>query len=321
MVHHLSMADEMDFNSLIRFLSGGAIGFVAGAGGAFGLSHIGVFKAFREHGITFDIHGGSSVGSAMAAAFSMLTEPDEIEAGVHEIFVRRRALRRLTIPRYGLLDHTVLDEALQQVYGSAVIEDVWKPFFAVATDLSADAMRVIRTGPIWEAIRASSAIPGVLPPFFDTEGHMLVDGGVVDNVPIAIMNSLKSGPNAVVDLRPLDHRVYDFGYLSIPGRWELLARMVNPLVWQNLPRCPGPASVIQQSLFGNIREKPNAGNVQDLVLRPPEFPGSSIMNWDRHRDMIAYAYQWGKETIERLRAQDDPVVAAMERLSGLLPRS
>ena len=315
MVHHISMADETDFNSLIRFLTGRAIGFVAGGGGAFGLTHIGVFRAFREHGITFDIHGGSSVGSAMAAAFSQLAEPDEIEAGVHEIFVRRRALKRLTFPRYGLLDHTVLDEALQQAYGSAAIEDVWKPYFAVATDLSTYVMRVIRTGPIWEAIRASCAIPGVLPPFFDDEGHMLVDGGVVDNVPVTIMNSLKSGPNVVVDLRPLDHHVYDFGYLSIPGRWELLARMITPLLRQKLPRCPGPASVIQQSLFGNIRNKPNAANSQDLVLHPPVFPGSSIMNWDRHRDVLACAYQWGQETVERLRTQGDPAYAAMERLS------
>jgi NTE family protein len=315
MVHHVATEDEKDFDSLVRFLAGEAIGFVAGGGGAFGLAHVGVFKAFRESGITFDIHGGSSIGSAMAAAFSQLMEPDEIEAGIHEMLVRRRALKRLTLPLYGLLDHTVLDDALQQGYGSATIEDGWKPYFAVATDLSTYAMRVIRTGPTWQAVRASCAIPGVLPPFIDDEGHMLVDGGVVDNVPIAVMNSLKTGPNVVVDLRPLNHRIYNFSYQSIPGRWELLARMINPLLRQKLPRCPGPASVIQQSMFCDIRDKPNPANSQDLVLRPPAFPGSSLMNWDRHRDVLASAYQWGLWTVERLRAQGDPAFAAMERLS------
>lgn len=315
MVHHVAAEDEQDFESLERFLAGQAIGFVAGGGGAFGLAHVGVFKAFRESGITFDIHGGSSVGAAMAAAFSQLMKPDDIEAAIHEMLVRRRALKRLTFPRYGLLDHTVLDDALQQTYGSATIEDGWKPYFAVATDLSTYTMRVIRSGPTWQAVRASCAIPGVLPPFIDDEGHMLVDGGVVDNVPIAVMNSLKTGPNVVVDLRPLNHIIYNFSYQSIPGRLELIARMINPLLRQKLPHCPGPASVIQQSMFHDIRGKPNSANSQDLVLHPPAFPGSSLMNWDRHHDVLTSAYQWGLETVERLRIHGDPAFAAMERLS------
>lgn len=185
----------------------------------------------------------------MAAVFSQLMEPDEIEAGIHEMFVRRRALKRLTLPRYGLLDHTVFDDALQQEYGSATIEDGWKPYFAVATDLSTYAMRVIRTGPAWQAVRASCAIPGVLPPFIDDEGHMLVDGGVVDNVPIAVMNSLKTGPNVVVDLRPLSHPIYNFSYQSIPGRWELLARTINPLLRQNCRTVPDRRALSSGACF------------------------------------------------------------------------
>lgn len=315
MVHHLSQEDDADFNSLLRFLGGRAIGFVGGGGGAFGLSHIGLYRAFSEAGIAFDIHGGSSVGAAMAAAFSKLSTPEDIEAGVHEIFVRRGAMRRLALPLYGLLDHTVLDRALRQVYGAAGIEDLWKPFFAVATDLSTFVTRVIRTGPIWEAIRASCAIPGVLPPFFDRDGHMLVDGGVVDNVPTRIMNALKSGPNVVVDLAPLGRPNYDCAYPSIPGRWELLARILNPLSWRKLPRCPSPASVIQQSLFGNIRDEPTPAGAQDLVLHPPPLPGASVLNWDRHGEAIDAAHKWARERIERLRSQGDSVLTAMERLS------
>ncbi len=317
MVHHVAMADEQDFHSLGRFLAGRAIGYVAGAGGAFGPAHVGIFKAFREIGIAFDICGGSSVGSAMAASFSTLMEPHETEAGIHEMFVRRRAFKRLTLPRYGLLDHTVLDHALQAQFGSATIADVWKPFFAVATDLSTYAMRVIWTGPLWQAIRASCAMPGVLPPFFDAEGHMLVDGGIVDNVPVAAMKSLKTGPNIVVDLRPLNERIYDVDYRSIPGRWELLAQLTNPFARRKLPRCPGPASVVQRSMFANFNSDPFYNNSHDLILRPPRFPGSSFMNWERHRDVSNAAYQWGLQTVASLRAQGNPALAAMERLSGV----
>ncbi|MCI0599049.1 MAG: patatin-like phospholipase domain-containing protein, partial [Beijerinckiaceae bacterium] len=223
MVHHLAMEDDKDFYRLGRFLTGQAIGFVAGGGGAFGPAHIGIFKAFHKSGIEFDIHGGASVGAAMTAAFSLLIEPEEFETSIQDMFVRRNAMERLTLPRYGLLDHTILDRFLEQTFGSSPIEDAWKPYFALAANLSTYTMRILRTGPIWEAVRASCAIPGVLPPFFDHKGHMLVDGAVADNVPLTVMKSLKAGPNLVVDLRPKNERSYKIDYKSIPGRWEILA--------------------------------------------------------------------------------------------------
>jgi NTE family protein len=316
MTHHVALEDDDDFHSLGRFLAGQAIGYVAGGGGAFGPAHVGIFRAFRESGVAFDIHGGSSVGSAMAAAFALLMEPDEIKSAMKEMFVRRRALKRWTFPRYGLLDHEVFDEELRLRYGVGAIEDVWKPYFAIAADLSTYAMRVMREGPLWQAIRASCAIPGVLPPFFDAAGHMLVDGGVMDNVPVAAMNSLKSGPNLIVDLRPREHCVFDFSYDSIPGRRALLARAFNSMSGgKRLPACPGPAGVIQRSIFGNRHGLQDSDDPLALVLRPPVFKGSNFMNWDRHVDVLDASYEWALMTIEKLAAQNDPAFAAMLRLS------
>jgi NTE family protein len=316
MTHHLAIDDGEDFHRLVRFLTGEAIGFVAGGGGAFGPAHAGIFKAFRESGIVFDIFGGSSIGAAMTAAFSLLMSPEEIDSKTHDIFIRRRALKRWTLPRYGFLDHTALDEALRQSYGEGLIQDAWKPFFAVTADLSTYSLHVMRTGPLWQAVRASCSIPGVLPPFFDGAGHMLVDGGVADNVPVEVMRSLKAGPNVVVELRPRNHRVFDVRYESIPGRWELMTRLINPLSRRDaLPRCPSPASVIQASLFGNLRGGALANHASDLTLRPPPFPGSSFMDWSRHREVFASAYQWGVKMIEGLKADNDPAYSNLERLS------
>jgi NTE family protein len=316
MVHHVALQDDEDFYSLARFLAGQAIGYVAGGGGAFGPAHVGIYRAFRESGIVFDIHGGSSVGSAMAAAFSLLMEPESVKVAMKEMFVRRRALKRVTFPRYGLLDHRVFDEELRLRYGAGAIEDLWKPYFAVATDLSTYAMRVMREGPLWQAIRASCAIPGVLPPFFDDAGHMLVDGGVMDNVPVTAMTSLKSGPNLVVDLRPKEHCVFDVRYDSIPGPGELLARAINPW-WgrTRLPACPGPAGVVMRSIFGTIHYRPDPHNPRELLLRPPAFKGSNFINWDRHADVLDASYEWALKEIERLRAEGDPAFEALLRCS------
>jgi NTE family protein len=312
MVHHVALEDDKDFQSLVRFLTGRAIGYVAGGGGAFGPAHVGIHTAFREHGVVFDIHGGSSVGSAMAAAFSLLLDRDAMSSAMNEMFVRRRALKRLTFPRFGLLDHKVFDEELRLRFGTGAIEDVWKPFFAVATDLSNYSMRVIREGELWQAIRASCAIPGVMPPFFDAAGHMLVDGGVTDNVPVGTMNSLKIGPNLVVDLRPTEDCLFDVDYESIPGRRALLSRAVNP--WRDskrLPPCPSPAAVIQRSIFGNTRRKADQNDPFELFLRPPAFIGSSFMNWDRHADVLDASYHWARKMIETLQADGNPALAAM----------
>jgi hypothetical protein len=140
--------------------------------------------------------------------------------------------------------------------------------------------------------------------------------GVMDNVPVTAMTSLKSGPNLVVDLRPKEHCVFDVRYDSIPGPGELLARAINP--WSGrtrLPACPGPAGVIMRSIFGAIHYRPDPHNPRELLLRPPAFKGSNFINWDRHADVLDASYQWALKEIERLRAEGDPAFEALLRCS------
>ena len=172
MHHHVALEDQIDIDSLVRFLCGRAVGFVAAGGGSFGTAHVGIYKAFRERGVMFDIFVGTSVGSAMVAGFAKNLEAEHLERGTHEIFVRSRSFRRPTWPRYSLLDHKAFDRALAHQYGpDCRIEDCWRPFAAVATNLSTHNLELIRTGPIWQAVRASSAIPGLLPPFYTAGGR------------------------------------------------------------------------------------------------------------------------------------------------------
>ena len=75
MHHHVALEDDRDFRSLHRFLAGRALGYVAAGGGGFGPAHIGVFKAFAEHGVNFDILGGASVGAAVLGGFAIGSTP------------------------------------------------------------------------------------------------------------------------------------------------------------------------------------------------------------------------------------------------------
>ncbi|WP_249779480.1 patatin-like phospholipase family protein [Bradyrhizobium sediminis] len=312
MHHHVALEDQVDIDSLVRFLSGRAVGFVAAGGGSFGSAHVGIYKAFRERGVVFDIFVGTSVGSAMAAGFAKNHEAEHLERGTHEIFVRSRSFRRPTWPRYALLDHKAFDRALADQYGADCrIEDCWRPFAAVATNLSTHNLELIRSGLLWQAVRASSAIPGLLPPFYTAEGAMLVDGCLIDNVPLAQMHQLKSGPNLVVHFGDPAAEMFDVEYAALPGRFELVMAMLTPFRKKLLPAAPSAINVLWRSLVAHQRYDMLPAAPLDHVMRPPLSPEIGVTEFERHTEIFDAAYHWAREAIAALEAEGDAAIAAI----------
>ncbi|QHO73281.1 alpha/beta hydrolase [Bradyrhizobium sp. CCBAU 051011] len=312
MHHHVALEDQVDIDSLIRFLCGRAIGFVAAGGGSFGTAHVGIYKAFRERGVMFDIFVGTSVGSAMVAGFAKNLEAEDLERGTHEIFVRSRSFRRPTWPRYALLDHKAFDRALAHQYGpDCRIEDCWRPFAAVATNLSTHNLELIRSGPLWQAVRASSAIPGLLPPFYTAEGAMLVDGCLIDNVPLASMHQLKSGPNLVVHFGEPAAEMFDVDYASLPGRLELIAAMLTPFRKKLLPAAPSAVNVLWRSLVAHQRYDTLPVGPFDTVMRPPLPLDIDVTDFDRHTEIFEASYLWAREAIAALEAGGSSAIEAI----------
>jgi NTE family protein len=310
MHHHVALHDTVDMERLARFLSGRAVGFVAGGGGALGSAHLGVYKAFVEAGADFDILGGTSVGAAMTAALAYGVTPERVDEGTRNIFVKSRSFRRYTLPRFGLIDHTVFDRALQQEYRDVLIEDLWKPYFAVSTDLGNRRLKVHRRGPVWQAVRASGSIPGVLPPFFTKEGEMLVDGGIMDNVPLAPMNALKAGPNVVVSFGEGNPKTYRVNYDTLPGRWSLLTAWLNPFRRRRWPKVPSLLQIIMLSMVANRGGDPQPGE-EDVLIRPPLPTGLRFTDWDRHTETFRFAYREASAWIAARTAEEDPRVLSL----------
>jgi NTE family protein len=310
MHHHVALDRDDDIARLVRFIDRRALGFVACGGGAYCAAHIGIFAALREAGLEIDIFGGTSGGAAMAAAFALGGEPDAVDRGVHDIFVTHRAMRRYTWPRYGLLDHRHFDDLLRLHYGTGRIEDLWVPYFAVSTNLSTYAIERHRRGELWAAVRASSAIPGLLPPYFTRDGQMLVDGALLDNVPIRVMSEIKSGPNVVVSFAtPRDER-FALDYDALPSRRRLLRAVLNPLARGSLPTAPGPGSVLVRSMMANRHGFEGHLGADDLVLSPPFPPDMGILDWHRHREILEQARTWTTRTLAELQAADHPLLVA-----------
>ena len=299
MHHHVALDRPDDMARVLRFLAGRAHGLVAGGGGAFCMAHVGLYMALTEAGHAFDIMGGTSGGSAMTAAFAGGATPAEIDAAIETAFVAHKAMRRYTLPRYGLIDHTHYDAELEALFGPRCIEDLWIPFFCVSTNLSENRAEVHRSGPVWQAVRASSSIPVLLPPFYTPEGDMLVDGGLVDNVPVKVMRDLKSGPNVIMSLEAPKLARYPVDYARLPSRGAMLRALANPFAKQRLPSAPGIGTVLLRALVAHRQDYERFLGADDLHLKPPLPLDMSLLDWHRHREVMDLAYHWGREQLQR----------------------
>jgi NTE family protein len=315
MHHHVALDEPSDFDRLARFVHGTALGLVACGGGAYCAAHIGLYKALVQSGLTFDIMGGTSGGAAMMAAFAMGTHPDDVDRATHEMFVTNRAMRRYTWPRYSLLDHKRFDDQLMRYYGGIDIEDLWIPYFAVSTNLTSHELHRHRQGDLWAAIRASGSLPVLLPPYYTADGHMLVDGAILDNVPVRVMHELKSGPNVVVSFSVPKLERFDVDYDALPGRNDLLKRMVTPWLRRTLPDAPGVGTVLMRAMMANRQEFDRHLRSEDLLMVPPVPPDMGMLDWHRHTELMDRTYRWAMHEVARLKAEGHPALTTPDRPS------
>jgi NTE family protein len=314
MHHHVATASgkfgsdvsRSDLARVLRFVRGEALGLVACGGGAFSAAHIGVFDAFAKAGIVFDIVGGTSGGAAMTAGLARAVDTDEMERRTHDIFVHRKAMRRWTWPRYSLLDHGEFDRALAEHFTTIAIEDLGLPFFAVATNLTTNTAHCIHRGPLWHAVRASAAIPAMLPPMFTDDGEMLVDGAVAAPVPLATIMSLKAGPNIVIDFSTADAARQPAGARTLPARGEIIARMITGGS-RRLPIAPAPHSVLMRAMTMNRLDYVRDLCPRDILLEPPIPAGIGHLDWHRHADLRRIGRDYTAARLERLEAEGHPI--------------
>jgi NTE family protein len=307
--HHVGRDNVPDYQRLLRFVDGKALGLVACGGGAFSAAHIGTYQALQEAGLQFDIMGGTSGGAAIAAAFALGVPADDISRLIEDIFIAKRAMGRWTWPRYSLLDHAVLDAELARHYTDVNIEDLWTPFFAVSTNVTRAAPHYHRTGKLWKAIRASGSIPALLPPVYTDDGEILVDGCLLDNVPVKAMRDLKSGPNVVLELEIPTLLRHDLKYEDIPARRDLLWKLVTPFRRAELPLAPSPQAVLVRSLMVNRQEVAEQMTAEDLLLMLPVPERYKHLNWREHRRLREMGYAFARTQLDAWRAQGHPLFA------------
>ncbi|CAH0384039.1 unnamed protein product [Bemisia tabaci] len=221
-----------DFSRLARWLTGQSVGLILGGGGARGASHVGMVKAIQEAGIPIDLVGGVSIGAFMGGLWCQERDITTMTQKARDWSIKMtnvwRKLLDLTYPATSMFTGCEFNESIRATFGDTQIEDLWLPYFTVTTDISASEMRIHTHGSLWRYVRASMSLSGYLPPLCDpVDGHLLLDGGYVNNLPADIMRSLGAKHVLAIDVGSVDEtELTNYGD-SLSG-WWLLWKRFNP---------------------------------------------------------------------------------------------
>ncbi len=166
------------------------IGLALSSGAARGLAHVGVLEALERNDIPIDLIAGSSIGAIVGAFYAAGKDLGVIKKAVMSLNRRQMlSLADFTIPTRGFIKGKKITEWLKSVIGGVTFRDLMMPFACVATDISTGEEIIIREGSVVAAVRASSSLPVIFTPA-RLGGRYLVDGGLVNPIPVRILRDM-----------------------------------------------------------------------------------------------------------------------------------
>jgi predicted acylesterase/phospholipase RssA/CRP-like cAMP-binding protein len=288
---HIRLDREGDIQRLARTLAGRALALVLSGGGARGYAHWGVVRALRERGIEVDLVAGTSSG-AQAAYMVAAEYSDEAMLQAARRMHEARPFKGWTLPMFSLLRGDRLTRVMQQCCGEAKLEDLWRPCIAVSSNLTRLAVELHERGPVWLALRASSALPGVLEPQL-LRGELLVDGCVIDNLPVAVARQRISGRVLAVDVSTA--AALSFQGEHFPSPWKtLLARLLG----LQHDRPPGLAAVLINSLLLASMAHTRVMRQQADLSLSLNLEGFGMTDTGRYHELIEAGYHQACEQLQ-----------------------
>jgi NTE family protein len=267
------------------------VGLVLSGGGARGFAHLGVIRALREARVPIDFVGGSSIGSIIAAGVAMGWSDEEMRTRYRRSFVDTNPVNDYTFPFVALTRGRKVSRLLQREYGEVLIEDLRQPFFCVSANLTTGRALEHRDGRLADALRASVAIPGVMPPMYRGD-DVLVDGAAINNLPVDIMQSHTPGLVIGSDVGA------DRFVLGRGGK-----RRINII-----------QILMHSGMVNNASSVAAQRELADVLLKPP-LANVDLLNWHAFDRAIETGYDYAKQALESLPALPRLTPAAGDRAS------
>lgn len=291
MPHH-HVRGTSDIARIARLLTGRGLGVVLSGGGARGFAHIGVLRALREAGVTIDSIGGTSIGAIIAAGFAMEWGDEELTSRVRRSFVETNPLNDYTLPLVSLVSGRKVTRLLKHEFSDICIEDIPLPFFCVSSNLSSGQLALHRRGELWRWLRASVAIPGVLPPLV-YHGELFADGATINNLPVDVMRD--AGLGRVIGVDVGGDRVFttDSVDSDVPPFWRMLQWFRGRKHRVNILQILWRAGMINSAGNRTARQE-----LSDLLLQPP-LEQIDMLNWKAFELAIEIGYRHASERLRQ----------------------
>ncbi len=292
--YHICWNKKKDFERLARIICDRAIGLALGGGSAKGIAHIGVIRALEEAGIPIDMVGGTSMGAIIGAKYAMGCDYKTILEMMRKIFIDINPFNDYTLPIISLLRSRKIDSLGKLAYGDTEIEDLWVNFFCVASNLTTSKLIVYRRGPVWQAVRASSSMPGVLTPVLN-KGEIFVDGGVINNLPGDIVRR-QCGVVIAAEVDP--NLNLSFQADSIPSPWKIFWSKVLP--FKKPIKVPNILDIMMSTLLtGSLMAADNVKHDADLILTPP-VAEIGLFDFKKMDKTAEIGYRYTKKVLDKL---------------------
>jgi predicted acylesterase/phospholipase RssA/CRP-like cAMP-binding protein len=297
--HHARLECEADIWRIARILTGRNVGLVLSGGGARGFSQIGIIRAMRERNIPIDVIGGTSIGSVIGALCAFGRTPEEMVDLCRHAFVAMKALdpySDYTLPLVSIMSGRRLVDAIKFLFKTIQIEDLWLQYFCVSNNLTRAEVVVHDRGSLAHWVRASCSVPGIMPPTFE-KGDLLVDGGILNNLPVDVMHSACEGMVAAVDVCERVELGTNAPYVEELSGWKLLFRRLIPGLSRQ--QIPGFMSILTRTamLPSAYQQEVFRRNV-DLYIHPPVHRFSRFA-WREIDQLVDIGYRYGLEVIDQ----------------------
>ncbi len=309
---HVRPELDRDMARLARMLSRNAVGLVLAGGGARGFAHLGVWRALCAQGIEIDVVGGTSIGAAMA---TLIAADAPVERAID---IARRAFSANPTSDYNLLPlvslikgrrvRAAIHRAIDELAGGPIdIEDLWKPYFCVATNYSQARELDVRSGDLARGLEASMAIPGALPPVVH-DGDLLCDGGTFNNFPVDVMRDIRGVGRVIgVDLGVRHAKRLDLD--EVPGTWALLRDRLRSRRKRRYRLPSLMAYLLNVTVLYSVSRQADARRLTDLYFNPPLYK-VGMLQWNRFDHIVRQGEQHAVEVLAGLNAEQRAMFAS-----------
>jgi NTE family protein len=267
-----------DLGALAAQVTGRGVGLVLGGGGARGFAHIGLIRALEQLHIPVHVMGGTSMGAFIAALMACDYDSVEITHITRETFVNNNYLNDYTLPRVSLIEGRRFMHRLADIFGDQQIEDLRRSYYCISTSLTTGAAVIHDHGTAATWVGTSMAVPGIAPPIA-YKGQLLVDGGVVDNLPTDVMQGLERGSIIASSVSSKGDIIGPSGGGDLPDPYAMLQR-------ENRQNRPGFREILLRTatLTSDTVVQRESARRADVYISMP-VSGVGLMDW-KHMDML-----------------------------------